>query len=54
MLRLVSTGLLQADSGGKPEQSFVGNAILARLRLFSGEAKEAVELMQNFKRKVQK
>lgn len=54
VLRLVSTGLLQADSGGKPEQSFVGNAILARLRLFSGEAKEAVELMQNFKRKVQK
>ncbi len=54
VLRLVSTGLLQADAGGKPEQSFVGNAILARLRLFGGEAKEAVELMQNFKRKVQK
>lgn len=53
VLRLVSTGILQADNGGKLEQSFVGNAILARIRVLNGEAAEAVKLIQNFKRRLQ-
>ena len=52
VLRLVSTGILQADNGGKLEQSFVGNAILARIRLINGEVAEAEKLIQNFRKRV--
>lgn len=52
ILRLVSAGILRAEMGGKLEQSFVGNAILSRLRLFDGDIDDVVELMESFKKRV--
>ena len=44
---------MQAEAGGKIEQCFVGDGMLAWLHIITGKVKEAEELLTRFKGKAQ-
>ena len=45
---------MQAEAGGKLEQCFVADGILAWLHIINGKEKEAEELLVRFENKVKK
>ena len=50
---LANKGRMQAEAGGKIEQCFVGDGMLAWLHIITGKVKEAEELLTRFKGKAQ-
>lgn len=51
---LANKGRMQAEAGGKLEQCFVADGILAWLHIINGKEKEAEELLVRFENKVKK
>ncbi len=51
---LTNKGMMQAQAGGKIEQSFVAAAILAWLHIINDHAEDARELLLNFQKKAEK
>ncbi|MGN1148680.1 MAG: LuxR C-terminal-related transcriptional regulator [Lachnospiraceae bacterium] len=49
VISLATKGRMRAEAGGKLEQCFVSEAILARVHVINGHIAEATELMQHFR-----
>lgn len=49
---LAERGRIQAETAGKPEQSFVAVNILAQLSLMNGYAEDAMEMLESFEQRV--
>lgn len=49
---LANKGRMQAEAGGKLEQCFVADGILAWLHIINGKVTEAEELLERFRKRV--
>ena len=51
---LANKGRMQAETGGKLEQCFVADGMLAWLHIITGKVSEAEELLKRFYKKAEK